>query len=639
MSDPPSAIGRRGLVAGIGLATVGAVVAVPYLKRKGKGAAAGATPASAQAEAGYYPPTRTGLRGSHPGAFESAHALRDGKLLIGEATAIDNPYDLVIVGGGISGLSAAHFYRAARPGTRILILENHDDFGGHAKRNEVEVEGHVLLLNGGTMMIDSPRPYSTVAAGLMEALGINPVALGKTHKVARAVTGARLRNGVFFDRETFGRDYLAIVPKRGEGTAAEVAAALRNAPLGEQAKRDIVRIETGKIDYLPDHDTAQSMDRLSRISYAAFLTDLAKVDPQVVVYYQKSTHGEFGSGIDDEPALDCWGFGLPGFAGMKLDRKITTRMGNTAAGYSSTGGSPSFHFPDGNATVARALVRDLVPGVAPAGPIDALVGAKFDYAVLDGAGQPVRIRLNSNVVRVERKDNGAAITYVESGVMKRVSGTHVVLACYNMIIPYLVPELPEAQKAALHSLVKIPLVYVSVALRNWRAFVKLGVTEVACPGGYYSNFQLFPGPEIGTSSGPRSPNDPIMLFMLRTPCQPGLPTERDQHRAGRTELLGTTIETYEGHVREQLDQTLGAGGFDSARDIAAITVNRWPHGYAYEYNPLYDGVDLQESDQPHVVGRKRFGPIAIANSDAGAAAYTDSAIDQAHRAVNELLSV
>ncbi len=383
---------------------------------------------------------------------------------------------------------------------------------------------------------------------------------------------------------------------------------------------------------------AQKMDRLSRISYADFLRDVAKVDPQVIGYYQASTHGEFGIGIDAEPALDCWGIGEPGFKGMKLDHTITARMGNTAAGYSSVGGSQTFHFPDGNATVARALVRDLVPGIAPAGPIEDLVAARFDYARLDRPGQPVRIRLNSVAVRVlPRPAGGVDVSYVQAGKIRTVGGKHVVLACYNMIIPYLLPELPEAQKAALHELVKIPLVYTSVALRNWRAFDRLGIDRVNCPGGYFSSFRLFPGPEIGGSTGPRSPDDPIMVHVLRTPCQPGLPTERDQHRAGRWQLINTPLETFERHVRDQMSRALAGGGFDADRDIAAITVNRWPHGYAYEYNPLYDPWDIPESERPHVVGRRRFGPVVIANSDSGAAAYTDSAIDQAHRAVGELL--
>jgi spermidine dehydrogenase len=313
-------------------------------------------------------------------------------------------------------------------------------------------------------------------------------------------------------------------------------------------------------------------------------------------------------------------------------------MGNTAAGYSSTGGSASFHFPDGNATVARALVRNLVPGVAPAGSIEGLVSARFDYSRLDRPDKPVRIRLNSTALNVTRRSTGGAdITYLQAGELKTVRAGHCILACYNMMIPFLVPELPQAQQSALHQLVKIPLVYTTVALRNWQAFKTLGISGAHCPGSFFSSFQLVPGPNIGTYSGTRSPADPIVLTMLRAPCLPGAPTERDQHRAGRAELLATNLEEFETNVRSQLGHALGPAGFDADRDIAAIVVNRWPHGYAYEYNPLYDSWDVPDSARPHVIGRQPFGPIAIANSDSGAAAYTDSAIDQAHRAVSELV--
>ena len=205
------------------------------------------------------------------------------------------------------------------------------------------------------------------------------------------------------------------------------------------------------------------------------------------------------------------------------------------------------------------------------------------------------------------------------------------------MIPYLCPELPQAQKAALHSLVKTPLVYTSVALRNWRAFHKLGIVGVRAPGGYHTYFHLNPAVDIGGYTAERSPDRPILVHMVRTPCQPGLP-EHDQNRAGRAELLATPFETFERNIREQLGRTLAGGGFDPARDITAITVNRWPHGYAPEFNPLWEP-DLPPDQQPNVIGRARFGRITIANSDAGRAAYTDIAIDQAHRAVDELLAL
>ena len=632
-------IERRELLAGLALTGLAGC----------SGATAGdrAATAEPQNQPGYYPPTRTGMRGSHPGSFEPAHALRDGTLTLADAQATGEDYDLVVVGAGISGLTAAHVLRKERPNARILILENHDDFGGHAKRNEFTVDGRTLLVNGGTMLISSPRPYGPVPSGIMRELGIDAAALAKSHARDDVYDRAGLRGAAFFDKETFGRDALVTMPEGRFGPSADaesgerrqaLAAALARSPLPPAAQRDLMRIQFDAVDYLPGLDEAEKRRRLSRISYRTFLDTLVKAHPDAVAFYQTRTHGEWGIGIDAEPALDCWGIGLPGFAGMELDRANTDLMGNTAAGYSSTGGSASFHFPDGNATIARALVRRLVPHVAPLGDIDSIVLAKFDYGQLDRAGQPVRIRLNSVVVQATPNgENAVEVAYITGGTLRTVRARGCVLACYNMLIPYLVPTLPDAQKAALHALVKVPLVYTAVAVRNWRAFAKLGVQRIDCPGSFFSSISLNSAAPIGGYTGPRSPDDPALIFMVRTPCAPGAPTERDQHRAGRYELLGTDIATFETQVRHQLTRVLGAGGFDAKRDIAAITVNRWPHGYAYEYNPLYDPWDVAPEDRPHMIGRRRFGPIAIANSDSGAAAYTDCAMEQGHRAVHELL--
>jgi spermidine dehydrogenase len=228
------------------------------------------------------------------------------------------------------------------------------------------------------------------------------------------------------------------------------------------------------------------------------------------------------------------------------------------------------------------------------------------------------------------------VTYAKGQEVFSVRGGACVLACWNMAIPYLCPELPEKQKEALHYLVKVPLVYTSVGLRNWTAFQKVGVSSIYCPGAYWNSMNLNAAVDIGDYRSPRSPEEPILLHLSRTPCKPGLPA-REQHKAGRMELLVTAFETFERTIRDQLARTLSGGGLDPARDIEAITVNRWPHGYGYEYNPLFDP-DWPEGQAPHLVGRQRFGRIAIANSDSGATAYTDVAIDQAFRAVGELLS-
>jgi spermidine dehydrogenase len=616
-------IARRDFLNGVAIAIAGGILPV--------------VPGTlAAARRAHYPPSLTGLRGSHPGSFELAHKLRDGDLQL-RAPPPAERYDLVIVGGGISGLSAAYFYRERKPSARILILDNHDDFGGHARRNEFEVGGRIELINGGTLGIDSPRPYSVVAARLLRELGVDPVKLDAACDKKDFYSSIGLGRGIFFDRETFGTDKLVV----GVGVKPW-ADLLADAPLTLPVRTDIARLYDAHIDYMPSLSSAQKKDRLARMSYRDFLVNVAKADPGVVSIFQARTHGEWGIGIDAVAALEVWAFGFPGFQGLDLEPGAAPHMGFTASGYAATGGSYNFHFPDGNASIARLLVRSLVPGSIPGRSAEDIVTARTEYRLLDSPGASVRIRLSSTVLSVRNvgephSAGEAEVIYSRGGTLTAARGKAVVLACWNMMIPYLCPELPARQKDALHYLVKTPLVYTSVAIRNWHAFEVLGVHTIYAPGSYHSSVRLNETVDIGHYVSVRSPNDPILVHMVRTPCKPGL-DEREQHRVGRAELSDTSFEEFERNIRDQLARTLSPGGFDPVGDITAITVNRWPHGYAYEYNPLFDP-DWNEHEQPHVIGRAPFGRITIANSDSGAGAYTDSAIDQAHRAIEEVMAI
>jgi spermidine dehydrogenase len=601
------------------------------------GAWAAAASAAAQDQPGYYPPLLNGLRGSHAGSFEAAHALRDGASVPAVPEAAED-YDLVVVGAGISGLAAAHFFQSRTGGSsRILILDNHDDFGGHAKRNEFNLGGRIQLLNGGTLEVDSPHAYSATADGLLKELGVDIRALvAAKHENRDYYQGLGLRQGAFLDAETFGSDQLIVgmedVPMR---------TLLRNAQLPARTKEDIARVEEGRGDHLPGVSGAEKKERLSRMSYRDFLRDLVKVDEKTLAFYQPISNAEFAVGIDAISALDAWAYGLPGFDGMKLPKGTIPRMGPTPSGYLKYGGSPKFHFPDGNATFARLLVRWLVPGAIPGHTAADIVTARVDYGQLDRAEQPVRIRLSATVVHVRNlgsatQPTGVDVTYLRGGMPARVRAKKCVLASWNMMIPYLCPELPEAQKAALHSLVKAPLVYTSVAVRNWQPFVKLGIREIYAPGSYYTTLWLNQKVDIGAYHTYANPDEPMLLHMLRTPCAPGL-REHEQNKAGRAQLLATSFATFEQETRGQMQRILGPGGFEAERDIEAITVNRWPHGYTPEYNPLFEPL-VPEAQAPHVIGRARCGNITIANADAGGYGYTDGAIDQAARAVTELLS-
>ena len=580
----------------------------------------------------YYPPAKTGLRGSHDGSWEVAHALRDGKEWP-NAVADDEAYDLVVVGGGISGLAAAYFFRKiAGSKAKILILDNHDDFGGHAKRNEFKAGAQLLLGYGGTQSLEAPHHYSKEAFGLLQELGVDVDRFYKYFD-QNLYKSLDLKRATFFDRETFGSDVL--LP--GFGThylgLQYSPETLARIPVAEPARRDLARLQSTNLDYLAGLTSEEKRRKLIKTSYKDYLLQYVRVHPDVIKVFQSAPHGLYGVGIDAVSAWDCLEMNYPGFQGIQIKSSESTP--EQAEPY-------IFHFPDGNASIARLLVRSLVPGAAAGHSMEDIVTARMNYSRLDQAGSPVRIRLNSTVVRAKHSGNPQSVnevevTYVRGGKAHKVRGAHCVLACYNMMIPYLCPEMPEKQKEALAYAVKIPLVYTNVQVASWKALEKLSVSAIYAPGAYFSSASLDFPVSIGDYHFPSRPEESCLLHLMRTPCKPGLPC-KEQYRSGRWDLFTTKFDTFERNIRDQLGRMLGEGGFDPARDIVAITVNRWPHGYAYEYNPLFEPLDRPDSERPCVIGRQPFGRIHIANSDADGHAYTNIAIDQGYRAVDEIVT-
>ena len=403
----------------------------------------------------------------------------------------------------------------------------------------------------------------------------------------------------------------------------------------EKLQLEIARLYGEKKDYLSGLSREEKHARLAKISYAGFLTEICKADPAVLPFFQTYTHDLYAVGIEAVSALACYrnpdDYGAchyAGFEGMDLGEDEEKEEPYI------------FHFPDGNASIARLLVRSFIPDALPGHTMEDVVTALSDYGKLDQSSSSIRIRLNSTAVRVQNSGRPESakqieVSYVQEGKLRKVAGKSCILACYNSMVPYLCPELPEAQKEALHYCVKEPLIYTHVAIRNWEPFHRLGTRQIVSPGSYHCFTMLDFPVSLGAYQFPSNPQEPMVLFMLRTPCKPGLP-RKDQYRMGRFELISTPFSEFERNIRDQLNRMLAPAGFDSARDVAGITVNRWAHGYAYEYDSLFDPHWAPE-ERPCVIGRKQFGRISIANSDAAASAYTNAAIDQAYRAVQEQL--
>jgi spermidine dehydrogenase len=564
------------------------------------------------------------------------HAIRDDTFWKTAPEPLDTgeSYDLIVVGAGISGLAAAFLYRQqAGPDRTVLVIDPLADFGGHAKRNEFPLaDGRSLIGYGGSQSMQSPAYFSPAVNAILSDIGIEPQRFREFYD--RGWTEDRgLGEAVFFAREVWGADKLVTQD-------AATADWVNETPLSDKAKAELIALIDAPADFLPGLSREDKLRKLSAVTYKDFLTGIAKVDPQLVDYFQTTTGGYFGVGIDATTALDARANGNPGFDGMDLGEGVYPTLSPSGRLTFTDPDDYIYHFPDGNAGIARALVRAMVPDALAGGAMEDLATSVADYAVLDLPDNPVRIRLNATVVRVAHDGppdaaDTVTVTYAAGGALNTASARHVVLACWNRVIPFLTDELADDQVGALNDQQKIPLVYANVQLRNWQAFNRLKIAGFTPKGAFWDECSIDFPVSMGDYRFADRPEDPVVLHLSKVFNDPGLDS-RNQALSGRHQLFSMAFGDIERSIRDMLDRALKDGGFDPAQDIQAITVNRWAHGYAYEYMRPWDAF-WPEGPLPIEIARKPWGRVAIANSDSGAYAYAHSAIDQAVRAVRDLL--
>jgi spermidine dehydrogenase len=533
-------------------------------------------------------------------------------------------YDLVVVGGGLSGLAAAYFYQQAHgKDKKVLVLDNHDDFGGHAKRNEHTISGKTLLGYGGSQSIVKPASAGDIELNLLKDIGVDldrfktayDVEFYKRHNLG-AVT--------YFNREIFGEDKVVRHPfcnypnyvEGLQGAKLSNKEAAQQAPLSKKGKEQLLRVLNGGL-HLIDVPGEELQSYIRSHSYFDYLKDILGVDDPGVLRMARNSGLDWASSGTD----------LMSIGGAKA----SGALGFPPVAKYDENNPYIYHFPDGNAGVARAMVKKMIPGVGKGHNAEELVLSRFNYAELDKPSNAVRIRLNSTAVDVRHGgDPGSSdevfVNYINDNKSYRVKGKGVVMACYNMMIPHIVTGLPEEQEAALRLQTKSVLQYTSVGLKNWRAMKEMEIGLAMSPGNMHQAVLMDFPVSMGGYEFTRTPDDPCVIQMISCPYGEtvGAPI-LEQFREARFKMLSLQFNDYEEEIRRHLGGMLPKSSFDFDRDVGSITVNRWAHGYTY----AGPGDSVKKGRQP-------FGRITIANCDSAPGADAKTAIRMAWRAVKEL---
>ena len=598
--------------------------------------------AMATMDPSYYPPARTGLRGSHPGSNEHAHSRAwAGRSNWGPTTTLPETYDLIVVGGGLSGLSAAYFYQQEHGrDKKVLILDNHDDFGGHAKRNEHRIGGHTLLGEGGSESLEGPQGFGETVRNLMKDLGVDMDRFKTSYDVdfyKRHDLGA----ATYFNKRIFGEDKVVRhpfcdYPGFVEGLLRPTLSneeAIQQTPLSEKGKQQLLRVLQGgqHVLKLPKEELREYINTHSYFDYLQ--NTLGVDDPGVLKMARRTNMDYLGGGTDTmsiRQALSSGSMGSDPYEAWEDAMEEGDYQEYVNKGGDTYAAKDPFiaHYPDGNATLARSLVKKMIPSIGRGENAEEIVLSKFNYAELDKPSNRARIRLNSTVVNVQHDGdpNGSSdvlVNYINDNKSYQVRGKGVVMACYSMMTPHIVPDLPKEQEAALRRLSKVPLQYTTVGVTNWRGMKEMGIGMAMCPGNIHQVVGMDYPVSMGGYEFTKTPNDPCILHMRSAPVGDTVGAPRvEQHREARYKMLAMQFKDYEDEIREHLGGMLPKELFNFDKDVRSITINRWGHAYAH--------------GNPGAVGRQPFGRITIANSDSVGGSSMPAAVGQAWRAIQEL---
>ncbi len=558
---------------------------------------------------------------SHGNTFEvmtAGHQIRDHVFADPPHQAEDTGevLDMVIVGGGLSGLATALYCQQHAPKAKCLVLENHPIFGGEAKRNEFVVDGHRLMAPQGSDHFDTPQPGSAMA-GFYASVGVDATKFeyqswqssSPEIPVGRSFEDIRPPYGIYFGANFSQQHGMWLIDPWGKKLAG--------APMPETMRNQILKYR--QLGAMPGQAHPREMDAITMEDYMMQKFGLSR---ETIRKFLVPGPGDgFGIGPD---VLSAFAFGF----------------GGDPMNYGDEADLQSF--PGGNGGFARHMVKTLLPAAIP-GPrtLEAVCRGRVNFDALDKPGENARIRLGSTVVRVEHEglpehSEFVRITYTRNGKVYRLKARAVVMAGGSWTTRHIVIDLPSQQRDAYAQFFRSPCMIVNIALRNWRFLYKLGMSGAFLYGGLGIYGSVRKMPTFGTDDKTIGPDSPVVMTIKVLFCRPGLPLV-EQQQAGRAELLSTSFRDYERRVREQLTEMFAASGFDAKRDVAGIVLNRWGHAYCSPQPGFFFGKDGQQAPR-EILRRAPFGRIAFANTDLSGDPGHTTAIAEGQRAASQLLN-
>ncbi len=566
--------------------------------------------------------------------LRAGHSIRDKAYdpLPKEVIDTGETYDCVIVGGGISGLAAALFFqRQSGQGMKCLILENHPIFGGEAKQNEFLVYGKRLIAHQGSAIYQLQYPHSFLAR-FYDSIGLKTPKLnyqkwaGPQPAMPLSRTpyeAAGMEHGQygFWFGAKFGQ-------KPGLWLIDPIGKKLQGAPISDATRAEWLRYLKGeplpgsKFEH-PKVEGDASSRYLDSITLEQHYMERFGLSRETVRTFLSPIEGG-GSGLGPD-ALSAY---------SDYAYEMLHPLADEADGTDQM-------FPGGNTTIARLMVKSLIPA-SISGPhsVQGVTANTVDMSALDVPGAPAKIRLSSTVLAVEHdgeptKANSLTIAYLKDGKVYRLKARSAVMAGGSWTTKHVVKGLPEAHQQAYARFYRSPCMMVNVAVRNWRFLYKMGMSGCRwfeSTGNYMEVRKLA---LTGIENPAISPDSPIVLTLKVLYSYPGYSTEEQGHR-GRAEMLGTSFADYERRIREQFTAMFAGSGFDAQRDIAGIILNRWGHAYLSPQPGFFFGKDGQPAPR-EVLRSTPFGRIAFANTDLAGAMDHRYSILEAQRAVGQLL--